>query len=225
MSTSPERPEHENPTADPTGASDPVPEDAAPPPPPPPFAVSSEGDTPQAAAPPPPPPFPGSAEGGATPPPPAQAAPPPPPVGGYGPAADGGYGPPTGVGQEGGYGAAPAYGSSTGTMAPLSPPEEKAWSLGAHLGVLILGFLAPLIIWLVFKGRGPFLEHHAKESLNFQITVMIAMFVAVILTFLLVGIVLVLALLPWMLIMPIIAAVKANNGEWYRYPLTLRLVK
>ena len=91
--------------------------------------------------------------------------------------------------------------------------------------MLLLGFLAPLLIWLIFKGRGPFLEHHAKESLNFQITVMIAMFVAVILTVLLIGIVFVLALVPWMIIMPIIAAVKANSGEWYRYPLTLRLIK
>ena len=205
MSTSPERPEHEDPTADPTGAPD-SPESAPPPPAPSPAP-------PQA-----PPPQPAQS------PPPVHPAPPPPPVGGYGPATGGGYGPPTGVGQEG-YAAAPAYGSSTAAMAPLNPSEEKAWSLGAHLGVLILGFLAPLIIWLVFKGRGPFLEHHAKESLNFQITVMIAMVVAVILTFLLVGIVLVLALVPWMLIMPIIAAVKANSGEWYRYPLTLRLVK
>jgi hypothetical protein len=77
-------------------------------------------------------------------------------------------------------------------VAPLSPQEEKGWSLAAHLLVLVGGFVAPLIIWLVFKGRGPFLEHHAKESLNFQITVMIAMFVAVILMFLLVGFVLVL---------------------------------
>ena len=144
--------------------------------------------------------------------------PPPPPP----PPAGGGYeGPPAG-----GYGQAPtAYGSSAATMAPLTPQEEKGWSLGAHLGVLLLGFLAPLLIWLIFKGRGPFLEHHAKESLNFQITVMIAMFVAVILTVLLIGIVFVLALVPWMIIMPIIAAVKANSGEWYRYPLTLRLIK
>lgn len=121
----------------------------------------------------------------------------------------------------------PQYGAPAGYAGaqPLTPQEEKNWSLGAHLGVLAVGFVAPLVIWLVYKGRGPFLEHHAKESLNFQITVTIAMFVSILLMFLLVGIVLVLALIPWMVIMPIIAAVKANNGEWYRYPLTLRLVK
>ena len=109
--------------------------------------------------------------------------------------------------------------------AALSPQEEKGWSLAAHLLVLVAGFLAPLIIWLVFKGRGPFLEHHAKESLNFQITVTIAGIISGLAIFLLIGIVMILALIPWMIIMPIIAAVKANSGEWYRYPLTLRLIK
>ncbi|KAB7744907.1 DUF4870 domain-containing protein [Nostocoides sp. F2B08] len=137
------------------------------------------------------------------------------------------YGAPA-PGQTPAYGApapgpAPAYGAPVG--APLSPQEEKGWSLAAHLLVLVAGFLAPLIIWLVFKGRGPFLEHHAKESLNFQITVTIAAIVSGLAIFLLIGIVMILALIPWMIIMPIIAAVKANNGEWYRYPLTLRLIK
>jgi uncharacterized Tic20 family protein len=118
------------------------------------------------------------------------------------------------------YGAPAAY----APVPPLSPQDEKNWSLGAHLGVLLVSFVAPLVIWLAFKGRGPFLEHHAKESLNFQITVMIALFASAILSIVLVGIFLMLALIPWMIVMPIVAAVKASNGEWYRYPLTLRLV-
>ena len=188
MSTTPEPPESQDPTA----------ERWAPPPPPPPPAAMPPADAP-------PPPVAPSPD---APLPPPSAAPPPAPS----------YGPPSG------YAAAPAYGAPAGAIAPLSPQEERGWSLAAHLLVLVGGFLAPLIIWLVFKGRGPFLEHHAKESLNFQITVTIAMVVAFVLMFVLVGIVLVLALLPWMFILPIIAAVKANNGEWYRYPLTLRLI-
>jgi uncharacterized Tic20 family protein len=166
---------------------------------------------------PPPPPPPADGTGSDAPPTPAPAygtgsesAPPPAP---YPPAAP--SAPP--------YGATPAYGASA--VAPLSPQEEKGWSLAAHLLVLVAGFLAPLVIWLVFKGRGPFLEHHAKESLNFQITVTIAGLVSLLAMFVLVGFVMILALIPWMIAMPIIAAVKANNGEWYRYPLTLRLVK
>jgi uncharacterized protein len=135
------------------------------------------------------------------------------------PGTSGDYGPP------GPYASAPAYGVQGVAPAMLTPQEEKGWSLGAHLLCLVGGFVAPLIIWLVFKGRGPFLEHHAKEALNFQITVAIALVASFVLMFLLVGFVLILVLLPWMLIMPILAAVKANNGEWFRYPLTLRLVK
>lgn len=198
MSTNPDQPDtgSNQPEANPS-----VPDPGASPP---------AGDTPPPAwdqAPPPPP----SAFEQAPPPSGAadQAPPPPPSAYGQAPPAPGAYG------QE--YGQAVA--------APLSMSEEKGWSLAAHLGVLVAGFLAPLIIWLVFKDRGPFLEHHAKESLNFQITVMIAAFVSAITAVLLIGFVLLLVLLPWMIIMPIIAAVKANNGEWYRYPLTLRLVK
>lgn len=219
MSTTPERPDSEDSTDQDTTSlpaeqsraqdheqsTEQSHEQSAPPPPPPPVTFGSEGATEAPAAPPPP---------TAPQPPPPQS--PPPTASGPG----GDYGPPPA-----GYGSAPAYGPAAGTVAPLSPQEEKGWSLAAHLLVLVGGFVAPLIIWLVFKGRGPFLEHHAKESLNFQITVMIAMFVAVILMFLLVGFVLVLALIPWMVVMPILAAVKSNNGEWYRYPLTLRLVK
>lgn len=118
--------------------------------------------------------------------------------------------------------APPSYGA---TAAPLSVSDEKTLSLAAHLLCLIAGFVAPLVIWLVFKGRGPFLEHHAKEALNFQITVMVALLVGGITALLLVGVVLILVLIPWMVIMPIIAAVKASSGEWYRYPLTFRFVR
>lgn len=109
-------------------------------------------------------------------------------------------------------------------VTPLSPGDEKGWALGTHLLCLVGSFIAPLIIWLVFKGRGPFLEHHAKEALNFQITVMIAAIVSSLLILALVGFVLLPLVGLWALIMPIIAAVKANSGEWYRYPLTLRLI-
>lgn len=145
------------------------------------------------------------------PPPPADQPPvsPPPPAGGA-------YGAPQMPYQQSAYPAAAG--------APLSPNDEKTWSLAAHLLCLVGGFVAPLIIWLVFKGRGPFLEHHAKEALNFQITVMIAWVVTIITAFILIGFVLMLVVLPWMIVMPIIAAVKASSGEWYRYPLTIRFV-
>ncbi len=111
--------------------------------------------------------------------------------------------------------------------APLRPDDERTWAILAHALPLVgLGFVAPLVVWLVFRGRGPFLEHHAKESLNFQLTALVAVVVAAILTLVTFGtlaLVYVAVLVVW-LVMCILAAVAASRWEWYRYPLSLRLV-
>lgn len=108
------------------------------------------------------------------------------------------------------------------TQPPLRPDEERTWSLLAHLGG-ILGFLPSLVIWLVFKGRGPFLDDQAKEALNFQITVTLAAIVAFVLSF----VIPFLPMLVWVanVVFCILAAVAVSKGQWYRYPATLRLVK
>ncbi|MCM0641410.1 DUF4870 domain-containing protein [Cellulomonas wangsupingiae] len=111
--------------------------------------------------------------------------------------------------------------------APLRPEDERTWAVLAHVIPLLgPGFLAPLVIWLVFRGRGPFLEHHAKESLNFQLTALIAMVVGSLLTVVTFGAaspVLFGIGIAWLVIC-ILAAVAASRWEWYRYPATLRLV-
>lgn len=107
---------------------------------------------------------------------------------------------------------------------PLRPDEERTWSLLAHLGGIIFGFIPALVIWLVFKGRGQYLEDQAKEALNFQITVAIASVVGFVLSFVTFGLS---SLAVWAasVVFAILAAVAVNKGEWYRYPVTLRLVK
>ena len=125
------------------------------------------------------------------------------------------------------YGGQPQQPYGAQPQQPLRPDEEKTWSLLAHLGGILFSFLAPLVVWLVFKGRGPFLDDQAKEALNFQITVVIAYIAAGILAGITVG---VLFFLPFVvgiaaLVFSILAAVAVNKGQWYRYPLTLRLVK
>ena len=111
--------------------------------------------------------------------------------------------------------------------APLRPEDERTWAVLVHvLPLLGPGFLAPLVVWLVFRGRGPFLEHHAKESLNFQLTALIAMVVGSLLTVVTFGaatLVLFGIGIAW-LVLCILAAVAASRWEWYRYPATLRLV-
>ncbi len=132
---------------------------------------------------------------------------------------------------------------------PATPPaatpsqDEKTWALFAHLSVLIGGlvtygwaasfgsFLGPLIIWLVKRETMPFVADQAKEALNFGITLTIICVALLMLTILSLGVGAILTIPLFLLVgiaalvLVIIAAVKANEGVAYRYPLTLRLVK
>lgn len=110
---------------------------------------------------------------------------------------------------------------------PLRHDEERTWAVLVHvLPLLGPGFIAPLVVWLVFRGRGQFVEHHARESLNFQLTALIAFVVSavlVVVTFGAAAVVLTGTLLAWV-VLCVLAAVAASRWEWYRYPATLRMV-
>lgn len=127
---------------------------------------------------------------------------------------------------------------SQATQVPEVAPvgEERTWALLGHLSALsafivgIGGVLGPLIIWLVKRDTLPFAADQAKEALNFNITVLIVALALVVLTVFTFGIGIFLTLpigiivfFGW-LVLTIIAAINANNGVRYRYPLTLRLV-
>jgi len=107
--------------------------------------------------------------------------------------------------------------------APLSEADDVQWGSFAHL-VGILSFLPSLIIWIVFKDRGRFTAVEAKEALNFQITLMIAYVVGGILTVVLVGFLVLFAAWLLAIVFGIMAALAANRGEYYTYPLTIRFV-
>ena len=101
------------------------------------------------------------------------------------------------------------------------------WATISHiLPIVGLSFIVPLVVWLVFKGRGAFLEDQAKESLNFQITLVIAGIAISIISVVTVGLgaLLSLVFIPALIFM-ILAAVAANRGELYRYPLNIRIIK
>lgn len=112
---------------------------------------------------------------------------------------------------------------------PMSAEEERTWAGAAHWSALVasvvaMAFLGPLLV-LLFKGReSAFVRRHAVESLNFQISVLIYGLVALVLCLLLVGFLLLAGLGVAWLVLTIIGAVRASNGEEYRYPLILRLV-
>jgi hypothetical protein len=109
--------------------------------------------------------------------------------------------------------------------------EQRQWGLFAHLSALsglIIPFgniIGPLIIWQVKKTEMPFVEDQAKEALNFNITFAIAAFIAWLLIFVLIGILLLpLIGIAW-IVFTILAGLAANKGEAYRYPFALRLIK
>ena len=98
--------------------------------------------------------------------------------------------------------------------------------MAAHLiPFLGLELLGPLIIWLIKRDEDPFVELHSREALNFQISVLIYAIIVFILVFALVGLLLIPVLILYALVFAIVAAVMAANGEEYRYPLTIRLVR
>jgi uncharacterized Tic20 family protein len=118
---------------------------------------------------------------------------------------------------------------------PLSQSDERLWATLIHVGGIIIGFISPLIGYLVLKDRSTFVRQHSATALNFQITLAIAQVANFILGLILTvvtlglwGIVQLLiffAILIVNVVFSIIAAMAANKGELYRYPLSIQFVK
>ncbi|GAA4287935.1 DUF4870 domain-containing protein [Georgenia daeguensis] len=143
---------------------------------------------------------------------------------GYG--QQGQYGQP-GYGQQGQYGQ-PSYGQPGYQAAGpniMSDADQRLWATLTHLSGLIFPLVGPLVVWLVLRERGAFVEDQTKEALNFNITLVILGVVISIISVITLGIgaVLYLYYIAAVVFM-ILAAVAANRGERYRYPLTIRLV-
>lgn len=100
--------------------------------------------------------------------------------------------------------------------------DEKTMAILSHVLTFVGGFLAPLIIYLIKKDESAFIREHARESLNFQITVLIiviALFITII------GILLLWVIGIAALVFVILATVKASEGKLYKYPFSLKLIK
>jgi uncharacterized Tic20 family protein len=93
-----------------------------------------------------------------------------------------------------------------------------------HLGGILFSFVPSLIVWLLKKDDSEYIAAQAKEALNFQITLLLAQFVAYVLIFILVGFLLLGLIWIFNIVFCIIAAISSSKGESYRYPLTLRLI-
>ncbi|AUD01233.1 DUF4870 domain-containing protein [Spirosoma pollinicola] len=125
----------------------------------------------------------------------------------------------------------PPYPPSSPAPIPLNDSDARMWAMLAHLSaipgsfVLIGSIVAPLVIWQIQKDRSAFVDYHGKEAVNFQITMAIAAAVSFLLMILVIGVFLIFVVGVVWLVFTIIAAVKANNGEYYQYPLTYRFIK
>jgi uncharacterized Tic20 family protein len=107
----------------------------------------------------------------------------------------------------------------------LSDADARLWAMLGQLSGILLSFIGPLIIMLVFGPRSAFVKKESTEALNFQITVMIGYLIGFVLTFILIGIFVMLAVAIASLVFMIMAAVKNNQGVEYRYPINIRFVK
>lgn len=101
----------------------------------------------------------------------------------------------------------------------MRPDEERNWAAAAHFGPFLVGFLAPLIVYMVYKDRSPWLKASSTAALNFNLSWMIWIFVSII------------TIVGWIVVIPayyvlvILGGVKSMNGEIYKYPLTIQFVK
>lgn len=141
-------------------------------------------------------------------------------------------------------GYAPTSGEPLSGTVLMRPDQQRLWATLGHLsplavwvlglataGILYTGALGPLVLFLLTKDRGSFIRHQAAEALNFQIVLTIAYLVGVVLVavtfgigaFVVVPVGVVVGIVA--LVFQVIAAVKANQGIEYRYPVSWRLVK
>ncbi|WP_245186075.1 DUF4870 domain-containing protein [Frigoribacterium sp. PvP032] len=123
-----------------------------------------------------------------------------------------------------GYGQQPGYGAPQ-PVQPMRPEDEKLWATLIHVGGILLSFVAPLVGYLVLKDRGPFVREHSRVALNFQLTMVIAYVIGGATSFLGIGVLITLAAAIVVIVFGIIAALAANRGEYYKYPLSIEFIK
>jgi uncharacterized Tic20 family protein len=129
--------------------------------------------------------------------------------------------------------------TSTTPPPPLTPPpiapassNVRMWCVLCHASALsgiflhTFGYiLGPLIVWLMKRGESPEIDAHGKESLNFQLSMLIYNAIAAILIVVLIGFALLIVLYVLNIVFVIVASLQAGDGKLYRYPLTIRFLK
>ena len=109
-------------------------------------------------------------------------------------------------------------------QAPVTASDARLWATLANLGGFLFGFIAPLVIYLIYKDRDPFIRRHSAQALNFQIMAAIGFFVSSLLIIVFIGFFTGLAVLVCWVIFPIMGAIAANKGQEYTYPYIPQMV-
>jgi uncharacterized protein len=113
------------------------------------------------------------------------------------------------------------------TQSPASPvtDSDRLLAILSHVLTMVAWLFAPLIIYLVKKDESAFVREHAKESLNFQLTLMILYFICFLLLIVVIGILGFIVVGFMQLVLVIVATIKAADNQLYRYPFTIRFIK
>jgi hypothetical protein len=123
------------------------------------------------------------------------------------------------------------------TVIDMANKDERIWAALCHISAfaiyiipLVGNILAPLGIWLLKKNQYPLVRDQGKEVLNFQISLTIYLLttyllLVLLLSFVFIGMTIIFGLLIFQFVIIIYAALRANDGESYRYPITIRLIK
>lgn len=115
----------------------------------------------------------------------------------------------------------------------MSPGEERTWATLAHvvpavalpLSAGTLGFVASLVVYLLYKDRGPFVRAHAANSLNVQIMTLVYLAISAVLFLVFIGFLLYPMVIVVAIVYHVIGALRANDGQWWSPPLTPRFVR
>jgi uncharacterized Tic20 family protein len=114
---------------------------------------------------------------------------------------------------------------TSSTTTPVAT-SDKALMILCHISALIgVGFVLPFVVWLVKKNDPDAVADHAKETLNFHLSWLIYALVCIPLTWILIGVPLLILLGLAAIVLAIIGAVKSSDGVLYRYPLTIRFIR
>ena len=108
---------------------------------------------------------------------------------------------------------------------PMSPEDQRLWATLTHVGGILFNFIAPLVAYLLLRDRGNFIREHTRVALNFHITMAIAYAIGSILLIVVIGGFIIFAVWVVTIIFGIMAAIAANRGEFYRYPLSIEFIK